>query len=274
MTIRQTDHLIQLAQAAQPWIVDIRRALHQMPELRWQEEKTLAYIRQQIETIAAAVTTPAITLHEARGGLWVDMTFEERFDRILLRSDVDGLPIQEQTGLPYTSQNSGAMHACGHDTHPAMLLGAFKILVEQADLHPTHNLRFVFQRAEENPITQSGGAALAQEGVLEGISHAYALHIWSSMESGLFRSRPGPLMANSDRLKIEITCNGGHVASPHAGSNAIDIAVDIQVALRGFATRFLGQRSRSPLCQRFSRRAVPAIFVRRRRSFGLRCAMC
>ncbi len=249
-----TTHLISTAQAMQPYVVDIRRTLHRIPELRWQEERTLAFIRQQIEQIIRQTDKaihPDIRLHIARGGLWVDVTYNETWSRCLLRADVDALPIQEQTGLPFASQTDGLMHACGHDTHAAMLLGAFKAMLT-SDRHPTRNLRFVFQRAEENPLTESGGAVLVEEGVLAGVSEAHALHIWSTSEAGLFLSRPGPAMANSDRLKIVIRCQGGHVAHPEQGVNAIDIGTDIQCALRGLDTRLLGPHEPVSL--------VPAIF--------------
>ncbi|MBI2637224.1 MAG: amidohydrolase, partial [Parcubacteria group bacterium] len=204
----------------------------------------LRFIHEQLLNILSANTRrphmPLVVIHQAKGGMWVDITYDYTLPRIILRADVDALPIQEATGLPFASRNSGVMHACGHDTHAAMLLGAFKTLVEN-DLPTKHNLRLVFQRAEENPIDgRSGGKTLVEEGVLDGISAAYALHIWATGEPGVFLSRPGPMLANSDRFKITVTCTGGHVAFPHRGSNAIDIATDIHVALRGFDTRFLG----------------------------------
>jgi len=105
---------------------------------------------------------------------------------------------------------------------------------------PTRNLRFVWQRAEENPVTESGGAMLVREGVCEGVSRVYGLHVDANRTSGWFLSRPGAHMANSDRLQVRIKCQGGHVARPHHGSNAADIAVDVCSALRGFGLRTLG----------------------------------
>ncbi|MCP4544319.1 MAG: amidohydrolase, partial [Chloroflexi bacterium] len=183
----------------QPWVVDIRHHLHQIPELCWEEEETLALIRQQIDGIKANAQRsqrPLVNVHQAKGGIWVDVTFDQDLDRVLLRADVDAIPIQEQTGLSFSSQNAGIMHACGHDAHAAMLLGALKALLEN-DIPVTHNLRFVFQRAEENPLKASGGATLVGEGVLKGVTEAHALHIWAASEPGVFLSRPGPMMANS-----------------------------------------------------------------------------
>lgn len=241
MTPEIVTTLVALAQAAQPYVVEIRRELHQYPELRWQEERTLTFIKLCLSLVNInREQKPEIEIHRTEGGIWADVTFNPNFDRILLRADVDALPIQETTGLPFASKNAGVMHACGHDIHAAMLIGAFKLILEN-DVPVQHNLRFVFQRAEENPIDgRAGGLILKKEGVLEGVAAAYAQHIWATGKPGIFLSRSGPALANSDRFKITIKCTGGHVASPHHGSNAIDIATDIHVALRGFDTRFLG----------------------------------
>lgn len=221
----------EVAKETGEYVVRIRRVLHQIPELRWEETRTLEAISKEITS-----ADPSAEIVTKKGGIWVDLTFNPDFDQILFRADVDALPIQEETG---PSKNDGVMHACGHDIHTAMLLGAFKAIAE-GKVEPTHNLRFVFQRAEENPITKSGGATLVEEGVLEGISQVYALHIKPLHEAGTFFSRPDTAMANSDRIHLVVKCSGGHVAYPHHGSNAIDITTDIHVALRGFDRRFLG----------------------------------
>lgn len=117
---------------------------------------------------------------------------------------------------------------------------------------PKHNFRFVWQRAEENPLTQSGGHKLVEEGVCAEISKAYGLHIWATGQPGVFLSRSGGFLANSDRLKIVVHCTGGHVAFPNHGSNAVDIGIDICQGLKGFDTRYLGPSEPCSL--------VPAIF--------------
>ena len=110
-------------------------------------------------------------------------------ERWLFRADVDGLPVPEETGLPYASIHPGRMHTCGHDAHTAMLLGTFAALV--GDVRPARNLRFVWQRAEENPVTESGGAMLVREGGCEGTSRVYGLHVDANAPSGQFVSRAG-----------------------------------------------------------------------------------
>ena len=231
--------LSELARESEPYVLRLREELHRIPELRFEEEQTLAVVRREVEARAAASPRSSkIEIREYRGGLVVDVTVDEGAERWLLRADVDGLPVPEQTDLAYASINSGRMHACGHDAHTAMLLGAFSLLVGPAT--PSRNLRFVWQRAEENPVTESGGAMLVREGVCEGVSRVYGLHVDANRESGSFLSRSGAHMANSDRLQVQITCQGGHVARPHHGSNAADIAIDVCGALRGFGLRTLG----------------------------------
>jgi hippurate hydrolase len=234
-----TGKLSEFARETEPYVLKLREELHRIPELRFEEEQTLAVVRREVDAAAAASPRKSkIEMREYRGGLVVDLTVDESAERWLLRADVDGLPVPEQTGLPYASIHPGRMHACGHDAHTAMLLGAFSLLVGQTI--PTRNLRFVWQRAEENPITESGGAMLVREGVCEGVSRVYGLHVDANRKSGAFLSRSGAHMANSDRLQVQITCQGGHVARPHHGSNAADIAVDVCAALRGFGLRTLG----------------------------------
>lgn len=225
------------AQSVEDYVIATRKALHKMPEVRWEETKTLAFILSEINQLA----DNRIRVSELKGGLAVNIDFDPSYDRILFRADVDALPIQEATGLDFASEIPGKMHACGHDTHAAMLLGAYKAIME-GKVTPTHNLRLVFQRAEENPLTKSGGATLVEEGVCDGITNAHALHIWveGKHQNGAFLSRPGCMLANSDRMQVLIEATGGHVALPENGSNAIDIGVRICQDMEGFALRKLG----------------------------------
>src|SRR5262249_13779282 len=147
--MRMMAKLADLARETEPYVLRLREELHRIPELRFEEEQTLAVVRREVEARAAASPRRSkIETREYRGGLVVDVTVDESAERWLLRADVDGLPVPEQTGLPYASIHPGRMHACGHDAHTAMLLGAFSLLVGPAA--PARNLRFVWQRAEEN----------------------------------------------------------------------------------------------------------------------------
>lgn len=234
------NQILEAAKAVMHHVLGVRHDLHRKPALRWQEDETLAYIRRRIP--ATFPDNCSEMEVNAEGGAWVDLTFDPNWDRILFRADVDALPIQEATGLDFASENLGVMHACGHDMHTAMLLGAIKAIAEGA-VTPVHNLRFVFQRAEENPGSdprpESGGWVLVDEGVLDGISAAYGLHIGADKPAGVFMSRGGGMMANSDRIKVVITCSGGHVKDPHNGSNAIRIGNRIGCALEGFVSTTL-----------------------------------
>jgi len=228
--------LVSLARQQQSLAIEWRRHLHQYPELRWQEDNSLQWILEQISSIKS--TFPWQQQAQFSGGLVVDMTVDPQLPWQLFRADIDALPITEETGLPFTSANLGIMHACGHDAHSAMLLAAYNA-VQTGTFTPSHNIRWVWQRAEENPDTppveESGGARLVREGVCDNMQCVHGLHIWSTHPAGEFASRPGPMMANSGRIKINIKCSGGHAAVPNLGSNALRIAHQICDALEGFA---------------------------------------
>ncbi|MBI5597337.1 MAG: amidohydrolase [Elusimicrobia bacterium] len=235
------------AASVQDYVVGIRRRLHANPELRFQEIRTLAYIKEEALAIAGRMSGASkgsgmsLALRELAGGLVVDLTVDPSFDRLLFRADVDALPVQEATGLPYASAVPGVSHACGHDANAAILLGAMRAIAGGA-LRPGFNIRFVFQRAEENPLTESGGAMLVREGVLSGVSRAFALHINTEgkARSGQFKTRAGRFFANSGRARISLECAGGHVAKPEVGSNCSDVLLDIGTGLRNFAITHLG----------------------------------
>jgi len=224
----------------QDYVTQVRRHLHQYPELGWQEKKTLSFLQNEVSQIVKK-SRFSWSIEEKKGGLVVDITHNPTYDTILLRADIDALPIQEETGLSFTSKHPGIMHACGHDCHAAILLGALKAICEHT-LPLQHNLRFVWQRAEENLLTDSGAAALIQEGVLKNIAKVYGLHITSKEDLGCFVSRPGPLMSNSTHIRFKIKCLGGHVMNPDKGSNAIDIMTDIHSHLRGLILSLLGPK--------------------------------
>lgn len=222
----------------QEHVAHIRRELHAFPETRFQEAETLKIIMRELAAMGYSGKTLDMT-----GGISLDLDFPAvTGPRVLFRADIDGLPIHEQTGLEYAATN-GNMHACGHDTHAAMLLG-FLWSLRNFDIVPCRPLRIVFQRAEENPGTddfpKSGGYSLVQDGILTGVSRVYGLHIWATGENGTFYSRPGALLGNSDRLFMTIRTSGGHVAQPHNGVNALRVARDIMVALEGLPNRLLG----------------------------------
>lgn len=223
---------MQEAQDQQAYVTKIRRMLHEIPELAWEEKESLRLIKREIAELSK---TLPVSLFEKEGGLYVDVTVNPTYQRLLFRADIDALPIEELNAIPYRSKHRGCMHACGHDGHAAILLGVLRALPR---LKLQHNLRLVWQRAEE--VYRSGAKRLIEEGVLEGIQSAYALHLSSRSPSGLLAATPGAALASTDLMTIEMGCGGGHVMAPQLGSNAIDIAVEVHAALRGIAERVLG----------------------------------
>ena len=235
-------NLTEVAQEQQEFVVNTRRVLHADPQTRWMEDRALSFIRQNVVNMIQLPLTNDWQIMELKGGLVVDFIVDPKLPRVLFRADMDALPIQEETGLSFASENPGVMHACGHDCHTAMLLGAMQPIAN-GSVKPKKNIRFVFQRAEENPGTDpepiSGGDMLVRENVCEGISSAHMLHIWATGQRGVFSSRPGAMLGNSGRIKFFIKTTGGHAALPNDGSNALRVTHAIQNAMDSFAARHL-----------------------------------
>jgi hippurate hydrolase len=213
--------------------IDLRRRLHRQPEIGLQLPKTQATVLEAFSGLPVEVTTGKSTtsvvgvLRGARPG----PTF-------LLRGDMDALPVQEDTGLPFSSEIPGAMHACGHDTHVAMLLGAARLLSERRD-ELTGQVVFMVQPGEEG---QHGAKFMLEEGLLEAVpeapvSGAFALHISSSFASGTIIVRPGPMMAAADQWRIVVRGRGGHASMPHTAADPIPVAAGIVLALQSMVTR-------------------------------------
>ena len=207
-----------------------RRHLHQHPELSYQEVNTVKYLKEQIEQIATTTHTTLTYQEQVDGttGMWVDLTFDDaNGPSILLRADMDALPIQEAGDLPYKSQNKNCMHACGHDAHMAILLAALRILASETQ-HMVGRVRFLFQPAEEGG---AGALRMIQGGCLTGIDRVFGLHIWNFMESGMVGIAPGPITAFSDRIYIDIVGAGGHGSMPQGTVDAVLVAAHLTVAL-------------------------------------------
>src|SRR3954470_14819127 len=213
--------------------IDLRRRLHRQPEIGLHLPRTQATILDALTGLPIEVTTGKSTssvvgvLRGARPG-----------PTYLLRADLDALPVQEDTGLPFASEIPGAMHACGHDTHMAMLLGAARLLAERRDLLIGQVVVMV-QPGEEG---SHGARYMLEEGLLDvvpeaPVSGAFALHISSTLESGSVNVRPGPMMAAADQWKIVVHGRGGHASEPHAAADPIPVAAEIVLALQSMVTR-------------------------------------
>ncbi len=208
-------------------IVAWRRRIHACPEIGWETHETGKLVAAELEKMGIAVTRVANTgvLGVLKGG--------EAGGTVALRADMDALPITEATDVPYKSQNPGAMHACGHDGHTAMLLGAAKILSGmRASLRGT--VKFIFQPSEE-----IGGGALGfiEAGAVKGVDAILACHLWPDLPSGKVSLVPGPRMAAANRFFITVKGKAGHGSMPHQGVDAILAAAAITMNLQSVVSR-------------------------------------
>lgn len=215
---------------AQTLVAD-RRWLHSHAEISFQEKETTAWLCAQLEkieglTISRPTATGAVaTLSTGRPG-----------PVVAFRADIDALAMTEATGLPYASQNPGAMHACGHDGHAAVLLSAARLLAGMRD-ELRGEARFIFQHAEEVP--PGGAAELVAAGAVDGVEEVYGLHFTSSMPTGSFGVRSGVLTSATDRFDITVKGKGGHSAIPQECVDPVVIGAQIVLALQGIISRKL-----------------------------------
>lgn len=223
--------VVQRVQDLASELVECRRDFHRWPELSFREVHTAARIASELQAMGLEVQTGIArtgVVGLLRGGRPGGKT-------LLVRADIDALPLEELNDVPYRSRNPGVMHACGHDAHMAMLLTAIRVLVEHRD-ELAGNLKFVFQPAEEGP----GGADLMiEEGVMENprVDAAIGFHIWNELPVGVIGVRPGPLMASSDEFEIVIEGEGTHAADPHLGIDAVVVAAHVLTALQSIVSR-------------------------------------
>ena len=193
---------IKNADSIKDYIINTRRELHRHPEPAFKENRTHDFIERQLKDLGYKPKTLNKT------GLTADIG--QGKNRIALRADMDALPIKEENSLPYKSQNEGFMHACGHDTHMAMLLGTAKLLSKEKNPPP---VRLIFQPSEEK--TPGGAKGMISEGALKGISEIYAVHINPEAEIGTLTLKSGVMLAAADEMQITIKGKGGHAAEPH-----------------------------------------------------------
>jgi hippurate hydrolase len=221
------------ALALAPELSKLRHSLHQEPEIG------LDLPRTQATVLAALDGLPVeITLGRALSSVTAVLRGAHRGRTVLLRGDMDALPVTERTGLPYASEVDGAMHACGHDLHTAMLAGAARLLcARRGDLAGT--VVFMFQPGEEG---YAGAKHMIEEGVLDAAGErpaaAYALHVMSAeLPIGVITSRSGPVLAAADRIEVTVHGQGGHAATPQHAADPIPVACEMVTALQTFVTR-------------------------------------
>ncbi|EPE94327.1 M20 aminoacylase family protein [Rhizobium grahamii] len=209
--------------------VQLRRDLHQNPELAFQEHRTSKLVASKLAAwgydVATGIAGTGVvaTLKRGQGG-----------SRIGVRADMDALPIEEQTGLPHASRNPGVMHACGHDGHTAILLAAARYLAEAGEFNGT--LRLIFQPAEE---IGAGARKMIADGLFERfpVDAVFGLHNWPSEPTGSFGFVSGPAMASVDLALINIVGRGGHGAEPHRGVDPVLASASFITALQSVVSR-------------------------------------
>ena len=207
-------------------MVAIRRDLHRHPELSWEEQRTAERIDETLDALAIRHRRMMNT------GVVVDLPGPARVPTVALRADTDALPIQEETDLPFASENDGIMHACGHDGHTSMLLGAAELLLGDGDLPAP--VRLIFQPAEEKG---TGARALIEAGVLEGVGAIFAGHLDRHFSTGTLVVTEGAVSGSTDHFRIVVNGRGGHAARPHEAIDTVVVGSLIVTAIQTIVSR-------------------------------------
>ncbi|GGG73080.1 amidohydrolase [Paenibacillus radicis (ex Gao et al. 2016)] len=222
---------LELAEAQHPQVIAWRRYLHQHPELSFKEASTALYIEETLRSFGKlTVSRPTPTSVMAR------LTGKRPGVVLAIRADIDALPIQEETDLPFASNADGVMHACGHDGHTAIALGVAKLLTDHLALDELEGeVRFIFQHAEELP--PGGAEDMIAAGVLDGVDYVIGAHLQSPVEVGKVGVVAGPMLASPDNFTITIKGKGGHAAEPHRTVDSIAIGAQVVTNLQHLASR-------------------------------------
>lgn len=218
------------AEALQPQTIALRRAIHEEPELGLDTPQTLAKVKQALEGLP-------LTLKEARSctGMIAVLEGARPGRTVLLRGDMDALPMPDDAPVDFRSKIQGAMHACGHDAHTSMLVSAAKVLCARRD-QIAGRVLFMFQPGEEG---FHGAKFMLEEGLLADPKPdaAFALHITPNLPVGIVSSKAGPAMASADEFAIVVRGKGGHASMPHLATDPMPVACEIVTALNAFVTR-------------------------------------
>ncbi len=216
------------AEALFAYTQTLRRDFHQHPELGFQEHRSAGIVARELRALGLEVTEGV-----GKTGVVALLHGGQPGPTVLVRADMDALPIQEENDVPYASQNPGVMHACGHDGHMAMALTVAKMLAAHREaVHGT--VKFVFQPAEEG---LGGAEGMVNDGVLEGVDYALAMHLWNEQPLGWLGVTDGPAMAAADHFKVRIVGKGGHAAHPNLAEDPVLAASHVVSALQSVVSR-------------------------------------
>jgi amidohydrolase len=220
-----------LIDAALPQLIELRHDLHSHPELSYNEYRTAGRVLEKLQALPGLDIRTGV----AETGIVATLGAEKKGPCVALRADMDALPIEEQTGAAYASQEKGKMHACGHDGHTTCLVGAAQILHGLAD-ELQGPVKFVFQPAEEGG---AGAKRMCEEGVLKDpeVSAIFGLHGFPDLPQGVIGLSPGPVLASADTFAVTVHGAGAHAAYPHQGVDPVLAAAHIVVALQSIVAR-------------------------------------
>ncbi|MBE9391074.1 amidohydrolase [Fervidicoccus fontis] len=223
-------NILELAREKEKEIVELRRLLHQHPEIAHKEYETHKILVEHLEKIGLHPRTLAGT------GIIADIEGKEKGGKtVAIRADMDALPIKEENDVPYKSLNEGFMHACGHDAHMSMVYGAALILNELRDKF-NGRVRLLYQPAEEEG-TLGGAKPMIEEGALDGVDYILGMHVWPELPEGVIGYRKGPFFAAADTIKITVKGKGGHGAKPNLAVDPIMISAKVVDALHTISSR-------------------------------------
>ncbi len=231
-----TDRIRQAASELEPYIIEQRRRFHAHPEPSLEEHRTTAAIAAELERMGIPFERPletglVATIRGTAADAYTAAGAPRR--RLLMRADIDALHVTERSGEAFASVEDGLMHACGHDCHIAMMLGAVRVLSQMTDL--LHGeVRVLFQPSEENG---RGAQMMVDAGVCDGVDGAFALHIWSEVDAGKVSCEAGPRMASTDWFRVDVRGTSCHGAMPQRGADAVVAAAEIVNALQTIVSR-------------------------------------
>ncbi len=209
-------------------MVELRRAIHADPELGLELPRTQTRVLESLTGLGLDITTG-----ETCTSVVAELDSGKPGPTVLLRGDMDALPLQEDAEIGFKSSNDGRMHACGHDAHTAMLAASAKILSEHRS-ELTGKIRFMFQPGEEG---YHGAEHMIEDGVIDGVDRAFAIHVGCNAPSGLIACRRGPLLASADEFQLTVEGAGGHASMPHFAADPIPAAAAIVTGLGTMVTR-------------------------------------